>query len=654
MKISGLFRETVSLCDTFFFKSVFVLFILGGLFGTISQVVLYLRQTPFGLPFVLDIPHYLPHAIFYEWYGMALLAMPFFFLALFFNGKTARLWVRIYGLFITLSLLIDVIHAEFQRHMGIRFSLDFIATYSHFHNVPNSIWGSIADDNGGAYSTLLVLGIPLLFIVCVPGIYRKLVSISLPRWCVSLLLITMLIVCYFLPFLMRTSYFGSKNRQYKVEPPVFVIRDEIVEQLKPKTTYDDIDRHIGVIRNKWLQSEGDKWVFDTEELPFQKIKLGACFEVSKQWNVILIVLETFRAMNMKLFNNDALVQATPFLEELATSEGSAYWRRFISNSQPTVYSFMSIHTSLLPHSSKTVARAFSSTYLDSLPGILKDRGYRTLFFAGSDPDWDNQRAWLTKWYDETYYNPRDDEQDRRVFRHAAKKLIDDAQSGKPFLATLFSITNHISFDSPEPQLNLFDENGELSKKIYNTMRYTDDVVKEFIDSVKSQPWFEDTIVIVTGDHGYDLGERGSFGGFTNIRHETNWVPLIIHSTHPRQPQGQQNVVGSHVDIAPTLLDMLGICEPNGFVGHSLLKIQPKDAYAINIKSGNIGVETAARSFYFGSDGTQFAYNSDDILQKVNIIKNIEEEAAATYSWAASFMKVSNYLYEKQKASQHTR
>ncbi|MBN2528177.1 MAG: LTA synthase family protein [Deltaproteobacteria bacterium] len=650
MTIRQLWHRNVNVNGAAAFRAFFLTFALGGVIGTIGQLVLYLRPTPLGQPFVLDVPHYLPHAIFYQWYGMALLALPFFCLAPFVKGRALKASVGLHWTFTTLSLLVDVIHAELQRHMGIRFTLDWLATYSSTQHIPQSIWRTFANDDGGPYSSLLMLGLPLLYLGVGPLLYRKMQSVRLSGPWKTVLVIVVVIVCYFLPFLMRTSLFGSKNRQFKVAPPVLVIRDEILEQLKPAKVFTGIAQHRRVVQQKWQVANMKPWQFADTDFPLQKSSAAVCDAPEQQWNVILIVLETFRAMNIKLYNNEALVQATPFLAKMATSPNGAYWQRFISNSQPTVYSFMAIHTSLLPHSSQTVARAFATTPLPSLPSILNQNGYHTLFFAGSDPDWDNQRAWLNRWYNESYYNPDDGEQDRRVFRYAARRIAKVAITQTPFMATLFSISNHIPFDSPEPVMNLFDANDELPKKIYNTMHYTDDVVREFIESIENAPWFKDTIVIVTGDHGYDLGERGTEGGHTNIRHETDWVPLIMYSKHPLQPQGMQQTVGSHVDVAPTVLDMLGICAPNGFVGHSLFGVKPEEAYAINLKSGNMGVETATHSFYFSSQGDSFAYDGSDLLQKANIIGGVREEAKRVFTWAQSFSEVTDYLYEKQRAS----
>src|SRR3712207_8927091 len=63
---------------------------------------------------------------------------------------------------------------------------------------------------------------------------------------------------------------------------------------------------------------------------------------------------------------------------------------------------------------------------------------------------------------------------------------------RPPRSTLFPYTTLFRSKGPENAIN-------------NTMRYTDDVVREFVESLEKEPWFARTLVIVVGDHGYELG-----------------------------------------------------------------------------------------------------------------------------------------------------
>lgn len=646
-------------------RPLLIVFVLGGVFGSISRLFLFLRPTPFGLPYVLDNSHYLYHALFYEWYGIALLSLPFFLIPLLLGKSIRQPNINILAIgqiiLITLSLVIGIIDHELQRFMGTKLTWDFISTYVNTGVVPESIWKAIQTDKGGPYSSVGSLIIAVMFIVSAFFLYRRPISFSIPKRASMFLLIAGIAWFYVLPFFFRTPVFGGKNRQQKVKPPVITVANELGQVFLEKPTWDNIDNQIVVAQSKWTSVDNGDWEFVSKDYPFYKKRTTKCPTQKRQWNVIVIVLETFRAMNMKSFNPKANVEATPFMDKVAQgsvsgdyswtqnkfSAQSAYWPRFVSNGQPTVVSFMAIQTGLIPHSSKTVAKSFTTTQMDSLPNTLKRHGYQTSFFTGSDPDWDNQRNWLNHWYDHVYFNPDDEEQDRRVFRAAAKYLKDSMHENQPFYSMVFSISNHVPFESPEPELNLVDDDN-LKNKIHNTMRYTDNVVQEFIHSISQEPWFENTVVLITGDHGYDLGERGTSTGHINARHETNWVPLIVFSGHPRQPSGKQRTLGSHVDIAPTVLDMLGICDDNSFMGHSLLTKKPQNAYTINVKKQHFGLETADYSFYFPQNAAPFVYAADDQLQATDLFNRHRDTAERNSSFMFDMSNVVDYMYVKNR------
>ena len=123
-----------------------------------------------------------------------------------------------------------------------------------------------------------------------------------------------------------------------------------------------------------------------------------------------------------------------------------------------------------------------------------------------------------------------------MFRAAARRIRELGASGRPFLASVVSVTNHTPFTSREPALDIAGH-ATSRERILNTTRYTDDVVREFIGSLEREPWFARTIVVIFGDHGFNLGEHGGTPGEINLYREGVWVPLIIAGAHPRLPRG---------------------------------------------------------------------------------------------------------------------
>jgi phosphoglycerol transferase MdoB-like AlkP superfamily enzyme len=94
-----------------------------------------------------------------------------------------------------------------------------------------------------------------------------------------------------------------------------------------------------------------------------------------------------------------------------------------------------------------------------------------------------------------------------------------------------SFTNHLPFRSRDPALDLV-QSTRPDSAIWNTMHYTDDVLREFFATISLEPWFASTNIVITGDHGENLGEHDGTAGQRNGWRETVWVSLIIHGRDP--------------------------------------------------------------------------------------------------------------------------
>lgn len=631
----------------------YLLFVHGGIFATLAQLFLFLRPTPFDRPYVLDLGMYLVPAIFYAWYGIALVSLPFFILLLFavppIGGVKHRLFYGSHRLFIFVSLLISQLDHECMRFMGLHLSSNLLKLYGDdIKGMPEAIVEALQTDAGGAYSAVLLLAIPFVFLAvsfwAIPLKYDTIRSVWNP-----IMLLAMVALTLVLPTLYRTNLFGSKMRQYKVMPPAILVSENIKSAIHSVDNFENIAQDISLVRQQWLKAQTDSgWTFSDPNIPMQKTYSGPKPKADTSWNIVLIVVETFRAKNIQLFNPAEKQVYMPFLEKLSKSGQAAYWTNFIANGQPTVFSFMSIHTAMPPHSTKSVAGEFTTSNIFGFPETLRQHGYQCSFFTSTDPDWDNQRFWLNRWYDYVFYEPTFRKNDRFVFKQAAKYLKEKGGKGRPFLSTIFTIANHLPFESPEAEFNQYG-GGDLQMKIGNTLRYTDDVLREFFESIGSEPWFDKTIFIITGDHAYDLGDRGVSTGHTNCRHETDWVPLVMVSSHPLQPKGEQATVASQIDIAPTVFDLLQLTADNAFWGHSLFKVDPKNAYSFNFKMGNMGVETPLFSAFFPLNEAPYLYEATDKLQKTNIVGENGEICCQLHALAKSHSRVVDYLIEQNKA-----
>lgn len=119
------------------------------------------------------------------------------------------------------------------------------------------------------------------------------------------------------------------------------------------------------------------------------------------------------------------------------------------------------------------------------------------------------------------------------------------------------------YDTPE-------KHQKMVKGYYKMISTVDHVIGRIQSSLEAEGLAENTVIILMGDNGYFLGERGYAGKWTLHEHSIR-VPLIIYD--PRQPQSTRSKTYSKlvlsVDVTPTILSLAGVYIPDGYHGESL-------------------------------------------------------------------------------------
>ena len=122
-------------------------------------------------------------------------------------------------------------------------------------------------------------------------------------------------------------------------------------------------------------------------------------------------------------------------------------------------------------------------------------------------------------------------------------------------------------------VHLYDAHRPYSHGSYDgEIAYVDRALGRFIDSLAARKLLDETLIILTSDHGESLGEHGEDTHGYFIYESTLRVPLILHWPQgvSQYPSRVDNPV-SLLDVAPTLLDFLGLPAAPTFQGHSVLK-----------------------------------------------------------------------------------
>ena len=122
---------------------------------------------------------------------------------------------------------------------------------------------------------------------------------------------------------------------------------------------------------------------------------------------------------------------------------------------------------------------------------------------------------------------------------------------------------HLPYAPPEPFLSRFAKipyDGEVA--------YVDMEMGKLIAFLKDQGLFDETMIVLTGDHGESLGQHGEMSHGVFAYNTTIWIPLIMKVPGISSRAVDQNV--SHLDIFPTICDVCGIERPDLCQGTSLL------------------------------------------------------------------------------------
>jgi phosphoglycerol transferase MdoB-like AlkP superfamily enzyme len=226
-------------------------------------------------------------------------------------------------------------------------------------------------------------------------------------------------------------------------------------------------------------------------------------------NIILIVWESF---TKKLV--DTLIdgkEVSPNFNRLK-KEG-IYFSNMYSSGDRTHKGMSSIFSGYpaLPNTS-IIRFPQKSAKLTLISNLFKQHNYTNRFFYGGDPNYDNYKSYLLhgefdKITDKDLFSSKDKPTEWGALDGAvAKYMENDFPNWKqPFFHCWLTLSSHVPYKVPGTAY--FGGEDETSKFL-NSIHYTDEVVGSFLENCRKQSWWENTIVIITADHGIRFPATG--------------------------------------------------------------------------------------------------------------------------------------------------
>lgn len=286
----------------------------------------------------------------------------------------------------------------------------------------------------------------------------------------------------------------------------------------------------------------------------------------KKYNVVIILMESMSGKLMQTFGQQE--HLTPTLDSLY-HHSLAFMNYYSAGTHTnigitaTLYSFPALM-------SRNLMKGTVTPHREGIPTVLHAAGYRNSFFMTHEAQYDNMNAFLrTNGYDDIYSQedyPRSQRvnafgvSDHFLFDYALGKINAQARKKGPWMATLLTISNHPPYVVP----SFF--HPKTKKPETQIVEYADWAIGDFLRKARREPWYKNTIFVLSADHGKVVGPTDAA-----VPQSYNHIPLIIFGPgiSPRQYDG----LAGQIDVMPTLLGILHRSYSYGGFGIDLLRRQ---------------------------------------------------------------------------------
>ena len=395
------------------------------------------------------------------------------------------------------------------------------------------------------------------------------------------------------------------------------------------------------------------------ERPASTSSFRGAAQRAKVRNVIIFVMESVSARFIGLYGGPAGI--TPEID--AAGADARIFTNLYAHVPSTAHSLVSLLLSVHPpHSFRILTREFPRIRLASLSSELERRGYRTAFFNSADNRYQRGDEFLAARRFDLLADHRTLPCAHRIFIASTHEwpFADGTQDGctvaalldwagtsglQPFAAILWTMQTHMPYFTSGPEGHYAEAGSELNRYL-SALHEGDRALGDLLRGLDSRGLLESTLVIVMGDHGEAFGEHGH----TNhefLYEEDLHVPLLLINKWLFHGE-RDSTAGGIIDVAPTILDLLGYPLPARWQGRSLFDLE---------RSGRIYFFAPYSSVYFGylEGSRKLIYNATsntaelydlhaDPQEKVNLAPREAETVAAGRDRLAAWARYQKRYY----------
>ena len=348
----------------------------------------------------------------------------------------------------------------------------------------------------------------------------------------------------------------------------------------PVYSYDDVTY---LSRTALDYALGGLFVRDGGGFPYIREAAPGPTVAGPRPNVLIVMVESLNAG----FVGGSDEAGRPYTPVLDAWRGRGLWiDRFYASSVQTCRGQAAVLASIIPSYRVKIAERIETLELRGLPAILRDAGYRTMFLqAFDDLGFDNTGLFMRKLgfdsvvaMDDRALDPADRAHvwgwglsDDRFYAKALDRIDRERDGERPFFAVLATISSHMPFKDVPPELcPLYPGTQDLREQYVNAIHFADQSLGALLDDLDRRGWLRDTVVVITGDHSFPAGEHGNFFNEIGAFEESFRTPFLLVWEGHVPPREVAHTAYCQLDVAPTLLGLLGVRARSAFLGRSML------------------------------------------------------------------------------------
>ena len=344
-------------------------------------------------------------------------------------------------------------------------------------------------------------------------------------------------------------------------------------------------------------------------------------------NVVVLIVESFGreyigALNKSL-DEGRYKGYTPFVDSLIAR--SVTFTHSYCNGRKSIDGMPSILSSIPMFVEPFFLTPASMNHVSGIARLLADEGYETAFFHGAQRGSMGFQAFAKATGFKEYYGREDFNADSRFgddndfdgtwaiwdepfLQYYAAKM---SEMKEPFMTAVFTASSHHPYEVPEKYKTTYPEEGII---IHKCIRYTDMAISKFFKRASREPWFNNTIFVLTSDH-TNLSDHEYYqtdlGGFCS--------PIIIYEpgNSARVPEIQDKIA-QQIDILPTVMGMLHYPKPYFAFGIDLFNTKAEDTWAVNYLNGIYQYVKKDHLLQFDGEKTVGVYALSDSLMHNNL------------------------------------